>query len=59
VAVAGPRTAAPDPGVLVALARSRLAAGWTTVVADAVVPCYLREADVRINWASRSPLGDG
>jgi tRNA threonylcarbamoyladenosine biosynthesis protein TsaB len=59
VAVAGPRTAAPDPEVLVSLARSRLAAGSTPVGAEAVLPRYLREADVRINWASRSPLGHG
>ena len=59
VEVGGPRSASPDPEVLVALARARLAAGAATVVAAAIVPCYLRDADVRINWVSRSATGDG
>jgi tRNA threonylcarbamoyladenosine biosynthesis protein TsaB len=52
--LAGPTRSAPEPAVLVALARARLAGGAVPGSADALVPCYLREADVRINWASRA-----
>jgi len=51
--LAGPSLAGPPPAVLVALARERLAAGATPVSAGDVVPRYLREPDVRINWPER------
>lgn len=57
--VAGPTRSAPDPAVLVALARSRLAAGAAPLAADQVVPCYLRDADARINWPSRTLVPGG
>ncbi|MGH8981655.1 MAG: tRNA (adenosine(37)-N6)-threonylcarbamoyltransferase complex dimerization subunit type 1 TsaB [Acidimicrobiales bacterium] len=44
---------APSPAALVAVAVDRLCAGREPVAPSALRPVYLREADARINWASR------
>ncbi len=44
--------AAPPVAALVELARRRLAEGGGVEPA-ALVPCYLRAADARINWSTR------
>jgi tRNA threonylcarbamoyladenosine biosynthesis protein TsaB len=54
--VAGPSLAGPPPGVLVTMAAERLASGAAPVPPAAVQPVYLRDADVRINWAQRRPV---
>jgi tRNA threonylcarbamoyladenosine biosynthesis protein TsaB len=54
VTLAGPSLASPRPEVLVALAAGRLAAGLQAEPAAEVRPVYLREPDVRINWAQRA-----
>lgn len=59
VRVAGPSLAAPRPEVLVALAAGRLAAGVEPTHPADVRPVYLREADVRINWAQRAGPSGG
>lgn len=51
--IAGPSLAGPPPGVLVALAAERLAAGAVPETPATVRPTYLRDADVRINWVQR------
>ncbi|MGH9091501.1 MAG: hypothetical protein ACRDZR_09025, partial [Acidimicrobiales bacterium] len=56
VVVAGPSLAGPPPGVLVTLAAERLADGAVPVPPAGVQPAYLRDADVRINWAQRRPV---
>ncbi len=43
----------PPPGVLAAIVVSRAAAGQVTAT-DAVLPHYLRDAETRINWATRA-----
>lgn len=53
VRVAGASLASPPPGVLATLAVARLSAGATPLAPAAVVPVYLRDADVRINWVQR------
>lgn len=58
VRVAGAALAAPPPGVLVAMATARLAAGDEPVGPAAVEPVYLREADARINWVQRRPVAE-
>lgn len=55
VSVAGDLLRAPDPSVLVSLARTRLEGGATLSSATEVQPVYLREADARINWVQRAP----
>ncbi|MHB1584001.1 MAG: hypothetical protein ACYC0E_09660, partial [Acidimicrobiales bacterium] len=47
----------PSPAALVALAARRLASGEAVVGPDEVRPRYLRQADARINWAQRRPVG--
>jgi tRNA threonylcarbamoyladenosine biosynthesis protein TsaB len=59
LSVAGESLAGPSPSVLVALAKERLAAGATPRPPGAVVPDYLRDPDVRINWAERSVRAGG
>ncbi len=59
VVVAGSTLAAPTPGGLVALAAARLSAGAPTLAPGSVVPCYLREADARINWVRREGPAHG
>jgi len=44
----------PPPGVLAALVHAR-AAGGESADPRAVLPHYLRDADTRINWATRAP----
>ena len=53
--LAGPSLAAPAPEAVALLAVERLAAGAAPVPAAVVVPLYLRDADVRINWVERQP----
>jgi len=53
--VAGLALAALDPVALVSLSAARLEGGATLSDATDVVPVYLREADVRINWVQRAP----
>jgi hypothetical protein len=55
VSVAGLALAALDPVALVSLSAARLEGGATPSTATDVVPVYLREADVRINWVQRAP----
>jgi tRNA threonylcarbamoyladenosine biosynthesis protein TsaB len=55
VSVAGLALAALDPVALVSLSAARLEGGATLSDATDVVPVYLREADVRINWVQRAP----
>ena len=59
VVVAGEALGAPDPAVLVRLARARLGAGVPLLGATEVLPVYLRDADARINWVQRAPVGAG
>ena len=59
VVVAGDALGAPDPAVLVRLARARLGAGVPLLGATEVLPVYLRDADARINWVQRAPVGAG
>jgi tRNA threonylcarbamoyladenosine biosynthesis protein TsaB len=53
--VAGPSLAAPPPATVAAMAWAHLGAGGTANAPAEVRPLYLREADVRINWAARDP----
>ncbi len=55
VSVAGQALAALDPVALVSLSVARLEGGAALSDATDVVPVYLREADVRINWVQRAP----
>jgi len=57
VVVAGDALGAPDPAVLVRLAIARLGAGAPLLGAVDVLPVYLRDADARINWVQRAPVG--
>jgi len=59
VVVAGDALGAPDPAVLVRLAMARLDAGVPPLGATDVVAVYLRDADARINWVQRAPVGAG
>jgi tRNA threonylcarbamoyladenosine biosynthesis protein TsaB len=56
--VAGGSAGSPSPAALVALAAERLAAGAVPSPPADVVPLYLRDADVRIQWAQRRPVPD-
>ncbi len=55
--VTGPTLAAPDPAVLARVGQERLAAGVPPTAPGDVVPLYLRDADVRINWIERGAVG--
>lgn len=57
VTVAGPRLGAPDPAVVVSLARSLLDLGDPLLGPDELAPRYLREPDARINWVERAAAG--
>jgi tRNA threonylcarbamoyladenosine biosynthesis protein TsaB len=48
----------PPPGVLATLAVAKATAGQSTDV-HAVLPHYLRDAETRINWETRSPRAGG
>jgi tRNA threonylcarbamoyladenosine biosynthesis protein TsaB len=59
VSVAGQALAALDPVALVSLSAARLDAGAALLDATDVLPVYLRDADVRINWVQRAPQPAG
>jgi tRNA threonylcarbamoyladenosine biosynthesis protein TsaB len=59
VSVAGQALAALDPVALVSLSVARLDAGAALSDATDVLPVYLRDADVRINWVQRAPQPAG
>lgn len=48
-----PAASDPDPCAVALLATRRLAAGEEPLAPSQVRPVYLREADARINWATR------
>jgi tRNA threonylcarbamoyladenosine biosynthesis protein TsaB len=54
VTVAGPSLSAPPPGALAVLAAEWLAEGHPPHDPIAVEAVYLREADARINWVTRT-----
>ncbi len=57
--LAGVSLASPTPGAVALLAGAALAGGARPEPPEAVVPSYLREADARINWATRTGAGRG
>jgi tRNA threonylcarbamoyladenosine biosynthesis protein TsaB len=57
LSVANESHAYPRPATLAALAARRLAAGAVPVPAAELDALYLRDADARINWVQRDPVG--
>ena len=57
--LAGASLAHPTPGGVGVLASRRLVGGAVALPPEAVVPQYLREADARINWITRTGVDRG